>query len=37
MDLSNYKNSDIFNPVDTRSSFNVDTTSYDVVRRRIDV
>ena len=24
-------------PVDTRCRFNVDTTSYDVVRRRIDV
>ena len=24
-------------PVDTRRRFNVDTTSYDVVRRRIDV
>ena len=25
------------NPADTRHSFNVDTASYDVVRRRIDV
>ena len=24
-------------PVDTRRRFNVDTTSYDIVRRRIDV
>ena len=29
-----YKN--ICNPVDTRRRFNIDTTSYDVVQRRID-